>query len=194
MFYDQRRFVLQIFIIDKDWTVQEIYKIDSTSDNVISQNIGAFDPNRGFHLEQPLIWYRRQNLQGFHFRVGYLEESHLMVVLGSNGSYQGYLGNIFQQLKDTLNFSSTLIPDPTNRYGALINGTTFDGIVGMIQHGKIDFGLADLSITESRLEVIDILEPCWATAYRFDFIFCFLFDYNFLVDFSIPNRVMPPLH
>ncbi|TRY72597.1 hypothetical protein TCAL_14845 [Tigriopus californicus] len=156
----------KIFTINQKWKVTEIYKIDFASEKVTSQAIGTYDPNRGFDLDRPSIWLRRQNLHGYHFRMGHHKESRPMFFQAPDGTFQGYLGSIVQQLQHALNFSSTLVPSSDNRYGALINGTTFDGIVGMIQHGEIDFGIAGISITRDRLQVIDILEPCWVTVYN----------------------------
>ena len=51
-------------------------------------------------------------------------------------------------------------------YGTLEDdNVTFNGLVGMVQQGKVDIVVADLSPSEARATICDFAIPLWWSSY-----------------------------
>ena len=49
-----------------------------------------------------------------------------------------------------------------NLHGELLVDGKWTGIMGMLKDGKVDASCSDLTMTTSRVRVIDFIEPVWA--------------------------------
>ncbi|GFW48704.1 hypothetical protein TNCV_4242851 [Trichonephila clavipes] len=65
-------------------------------------------------------------------------------------------GRMLKCLAEKLNFPVEIILFPDGQYGSNnINGT-WDGVIRLAQSGKADMGFGPVSISEERLEVVDL--------------------------------------
>ncbi|GFY52212.1 uncharacterized protein TNIN_476741 [Trichonephila inaurata madagascariensis] len=81
----------------------------------------------------------------------------------------GYEGSLLNCLAEKLNFKYEVILSPDGQWGSRHENGTWDGIIGLIQSGKADFGMPALGMTEERSKDIDyslqytILEKIFVT-------------------------------
>ncbi len=131
-----------------------------------------------FFSDSDSIWNRRSDLRGLHFRTGFpFNNSPYTSVIGSVGSNgtavmkaEGYFGQILVLLSNALNATYSLVDtDGSKSYGGLqSDNVTFNGLVGMLQAGKIDLIVAELSVSELRARVCDFLIPIMEAKFRYN--------------------------
>jgi ABC-type amino acid transport substrate-binding protein len=49
-----------------------------------------------------------------------------------------------------------------NLHGELLEDGKWDGIIGMLAARQVDVSCSDLTMTTSRVDVVDFIEPIWA--------------------------------
>jgi hypothetical protein len=49
-----------------------------------------------------------------------------------------------------------------NLHGELLADGKWSGIMGMLTRGEVDASCSDLTMTKSRLNMVDFIEPVWA--------------------------------
>ncbi|GFU98779.1 lig_chan-Glu_bd domain-containing protein [Trichonephila clavipes] len=67
----------------------------------------------------------------------------------------GYEGSLLNCLAEKLNFEYEIILPSGGGWGSQYENGTWDGIIGLIQSGKADFGMPALGMTEERSKVLD---------------------------------------
>ena len=69
----------------------------------------------------------------------------------------GIFGDLFNGIREQLNFTFSLKPPPDGKWGGRDPSTQsgWNGMVGLIADGKADITLASLTVTEGRAEVVD---------------------------------------
>ncbi|GFS92592.1 glutamate receptor ionotropic, delta-2 [Trichonephila clavipes] len=81
----------------------------------------------------------------------------------------GYEGSLLNCLAEKLNFEYEIILPSGGGWGSRYENGTWDGIIGLIQSGKADFGMPALGMTEERSKDLDyslqytILEKIFVT-------------------------------
>ncbi|GFU53009.1 glutamate receptor ionotropic, kainate 3 [Trichonephila clavipes] len=68
-------------------------------------------------------------------------------------------GKLLNCLAEKLNFEYEVVLTPDGQWGSRDKNGTWDGIVGLIQSGRADFGMPALGITEERNEDLDFSFP-----------------------------------
>ncbi|CAB4059490.1 GRIK5 [Lepeophtheirus salmonis] len=101
-------------------------------------------------IDKSYIWARRKDLEGLHFRIGYIGSSSFFSVT-PGGTPKGIFYDIYKILKANLNITETFVESVDGLYGADEN----TGLVGMAKRGEIDFSILDFDITEERIKYVD---------------------------------------
>lgn len=109
-----------------------------------------------------------------HFRIGVTESIPYTFVRRDSktneiqhdefGSrlFDGYCIDFIVELSRRMNFTYELVEPSTGTFGERIdNNGNFDGLVGALARGEIDFVVANMKITADREEVIDFIIPYW---------------------------------
>ncbi|GFQ81754.1 uncharacterized protein TNCT_79721, partial [Trichonephila clavata] len=76
-------------------------------------------------------------------------------VVGDKIVVDGSDGNLLNCLAEKLNFEYEIVLSPDGQWGSRYENGTWDGIVGLIQSGKADFGMPAMGMTEERNEALD---------------------------------------
>ena len=78
------------------------------------------------------------------------------------GELRGHNLDVFLELASNLNLSYSFLDSVDHKFGTLeADGETFNGLVGMVQRGEIDFVVADLSSSPQRGLHVDHLYPIY---------------------------------
>ncbi len=86
----------------------------------------------------------------------------VITIIFPDGEISGHLFNLYRLLSASLNLTHVFVESVDNRFGSLTDdGVSFDGLVGMVQRGEIDFIMADLSFSGLRRQVVDSLHPIY---------------------------------
>ncbi|CCD67907.1 Glutamate receptor ionotropic, kainate 2 [Caenorhabditis elegans] len=74
--------------------------------------------------------------------------------------HEGFCVDLLDKLAEMLHFNYTLKIVKDNKYGERKNGTDeWDGMIGEILRGDADMAVAPITVTATRLEVIDFTDP-----------------------------------
>jgi hypothetical protein len=68
---------------------------------------------------------------------------------------------IFLHTRSRYNMSSL------NMHGELLEDGKWNGIIGMLADRRVNTSCSDLTMTTSRVEVVDFIEPMWTSRYRY---------------------------
>ncbi|XP_033321569.2 uncharacterized protein LOC117217832 isoform X4 [Megalopta genalis] len=121
-------------------------------------NLAVWKPGQGlWPVTNGSLYARRNNLRKEIMRIAYVEESAFVAV--ENGVLTKYLGEVIQELSESLNFTIE-VTNPMDSYGNLNEETqTWSGVIGELVADTVDIGVAEFSMTKRRLEVVDFTLP-----------------------------------
>ncbi|VDN53767.1 unnamed protein product [Dracunculus medinensis] len=101
----------------------------------------------------------RTNLEGITLRiVVHLEEPFVMQANNELG-YEGYCIDLLLELSKLLRFNFTIFTVSDGTYGIEDSVGRWNGIVGALQRREADMSISAITITYSRIEVIDFTLP-----------------------------------
>ena len=154
--YDMKSFCFTV-VQDKIIEIYDAYKIGKDSD-ITLKPLGTWRKEKGLEIINEDIWYRRQSLNGFHFRAvsAYSPPAitHIEEGCQSKSCFQGILADVWHVLSEKMNFTYTIRKEYL--WGSDINGE-WNGMVGWLNNNTADIAPADLTITKDRSEVVDFL-------------------------------------
>jgi hypothetical protein len=83
------------------------------------------------------------------------------ILRDNNGNtiYEGYCIDFIAELSKRMNFTYELVEPESGKFGEKDSRGIFDGLIGDLEQGKIDFVVAAMKITADREEVIDFIIP-----------------------------------
>ena len=146
--------------------IDEVYHV-SPSLPVTVNKCGSWRKLEGLRLTSLTILQRRQNFQGHLFRA----ETVFNPIFSSKKEETkigGVLGDIWHGvLEKMLNFTTIVQPSRDNQYGALGKDGKWSGVVGSLVEDRVDIGLANLFITESRGKAVQFSPGINSVATRF---------------------------
>ena len=122
-----------VFLVDNGtFTVSEVYQINSVAifQEIPHNSDGSYEGK----------WKRRQNLKLKHFKVGALDLSPYVTFPHEERPLHetfGFCIDILKTLKNELNFTYTLYP--TKKFGSMGENGSWNGLVGRLDKGEIDF-------------------------------------------------------
>ncbi|XGW09100.1 hypothetical protein V3C99_011423, partial [Haemonchus contortus] len=98
------------------------------------------------------------DLAGLHLRVVvYLEEP--FVTKNSDNQYEGFCIDLLKEMAAILKFNYTIIEVQDGSYGIEDESGRWNGIIGVLQRHEADVSISALTITYSRVEVVDFTLP-----------------------------------
>jgi hypothetical protein len=148
----------RIYFLDSDLSFFEIYKYQPKDLKYTIRPIGDFTspelPNR-----TQFIWERRSNLSTIHLNINYINNPPYTIIKNSSERVGGFLGEIFNALKDNLGFHCTFNDEELNVWGYIQDNGSYSGIIGQVQMGKANWSIADTYITSQRSLTLDFSFP-----------------------------------
>ena len=116
--------------------------------------------NRGTQIESlfPNVKYK---LNGRRCRIGaQYWEPHLFIRVPGNASsqYEGFYYDIVQLYARVLNCTAVIMIAPNFQWGVPLENGSWTGIVGQLQQRHVDFTMPGLTVTSSRMEVMDFAD------------------------------------
>uniref|UniRef100_A0A915EK41 Uncharacterized protein n=1 Tax=Ditylenchus dipsaci TaxID=166011 RepID=A0A915EK41_9BILA len=104
------------------------------------------------------------NLSGEKLRVVvYLEEPFVMRkyanIKGATDTYEGFCIDLLQEMANTLNFTFEIVEVEDGTYGVEDETGRWNGIIGVLQRHEADLSVSAVTITYSRVSVIDFTLP-----------------------------------
>jgi hypothetical protein len=143
--------------------ISEMYSIKLGS--LIKRNIGVWTNKTGLVVHTPNIWERRADLMGTLLECVTLEYEYLTQVhhdrkSGNFTHVTGLFPDYLKQLESQLNFTANVGLSVDRKWGALEkDGSTWNGMVGMLINNEADIVTGGLTKTNQREEVIDFGMP-----------------------------------
>ncbi len=131
---------------------------------VITQFVGNWSPTEGLNITQGEMWDRRLDLMGVELTNGLLNAlPYGAFEYDANGAIVGSFGpfpEALDYLAKKLNFTVALATPADGKWGSLeADGTTWNGLMGLLAEGKIDISTAGLAQTEMRMGAADFTVP-----------------------------------
>ena len=119
----------------------------SLKENINPQNI----------IDDRPLWDRRKNLQGITLKAGWRDGAPFIYQVNDTKNSKLELSGVNYDLAKSLSriFNFTLELEEVDVYGALQLDGNWTGIVEKLRTHQLDLGIADISITIERDEVID---------------------------------------
>ncbi|CAB4060697.1 unnamed protein product [Lepeophtheirus salmonis] len=108
------------------------------------------------------IWSRRRNLQGMHFRIGYINDKFYFTFDDETGP-AGIFYELYKIMKENLNITETFVKSVDGYYGT----NNESGILGMIYRGELDFSIMDFAMTIDRIRYADLTRGICMQTLRF---------------------------
>ncbi|WKX93524.1 hypothetical protein Q1695_011082 [Nippostrongylus brasiliensis] len=98
------------------------------------------------------------DLAGIHLRVVvYLEEP--FVTKNADNEYEGFCIDLLNEMAAILKFNYTIIEVQDGSYGIEDDSGRWNGIIGVLQRHEADVSISAVTITYSRVEVVDFTLP-----------------------------------
>ncbi|XP_063217656.1 probable glutamate receptor [Bacillus rossius redtenbacheri] len=104
-------------------------------------------------------------LRGSHLRVAVLEVPRITEMYDNQTRVGGIFGKIWEAFGRDMNFTSEYVTVPDGAYGQRKPDGSWNGVVGMVMRREVDVGLAPLTMTKSRAEVVDFAIPLLMSNY-----------------------------
>ncbi|CAK9804446.1 Glutamate receptor ionotropic, delta-2 [Anthophora quadrimaculata] len=113
------------------------------------------------------LYHRRNNMFGKTMRVSIVEES--LFIAQKNGVLSLFLGEVMQELSESMNFTIEVVSS-MSAYGSWDKEEEiWTGVMGEVASNRVDFGVAEFSMTNSRLDVVDFTLPLILSRYKIYF-------------------------
>jgi hypothetical protein len=148
----------RIYYLDSDFSFFEIYKYQPDDSTYNIQKIGdAINPDLAHKTK--FIWERRSNLSTIHLNINYLHNPPYTEKEKGSQRLSGFLGEIFYALQENLGFQYTHSDPESTIWGYLQENGTYNGLLGQIQIGKINWSISDMTLTLKRSQTFDFSFP-----------------------------------
>ncbi|XP_035228467.1 glutamate receptor ionotropic, kainate 2-like isoform X1 [Stegodyphus dumicola] len=135
------------------------------------KKIGTVLPDNVVNITSPgSSEFQYMELEHSHFKVTtFLSDPYAMLRESSkkmtgNDRFEGYGMDLLKALSEKLHFTYEIHPVKDKKHGKYDKATkTANGMIGEIMRGEAHLAIADLTITESRLEAVDFTLPFMQT-------------------------------
>ncbi|KAK2576887.1 hypothetical protein KPH14_005512 [Odynerus spinipes] len=137
--------------------LQEWYAVQDNRTRTF--NLATWRPGQGLYVTtKKSLYARRSDLFGTVFRVGTVKDSPFIKTT-KNGSLTLLFGEVVMELSKTMNFTPKAL-EPVDAYGNMNNKDhIWNGVIGQVAYGEADFGVAEFTVTNHRLAVVDFTLP-----------------------------------
>ncbi|KAF8362438.1 glr-4 [Pristionchus pacificus] len=148
----------------KGYRQEPIYKGIARINNRFNE-IGNWSEKRGWRFDSAFTNRWKYNvapnatsLKGLNLRVVvYIEEPFVMKK--SDGKYEGFCIDLLEEMAKDLEFNYTIVEVVDGTYGIEDESGRWNGIIGVLQRHEADLSISAVTITYSRVEVIDFTLP-----------------------------------
>jgi hypothetical protein len=148
----------RIYYLDSNFSFFEIYKYQPNDSTFNIRKIAdAITPDIPNKLNS--IWDRRSNLRTIHLNINYMNNPPYIEKKNGSQRVSGFLGEIFYAIQENLGFQYTLNDPETTVWGYLQENGTYNGLLGQIQTGKINWSISDMTLTLKRSLTFDFSFP-----------------------------------
>jgi hypothetical protein len=148
----------RVYFLDTNLSLYEIFKYQLEDPQHTEQRIG--DVNLTSLLSKiDYIWKRRTDLRNIHLNIIYLNNPPFNIRENGSQRVEGFFGEIFQILQSNLGFHYTLIDPGNSSFGSPQSNGLYNGLLGQIQTGKVNWSLSDMAQTLVRAGTFDFSIP-----------------------------------
>ena len=142
------KFDSEVFLVDDELLLTEVYEIAGEKPLIFGPLDRDADPHR---------WNRRSDLGGQLFRASIFDYNPYVIIDDADiNESTGFAVELINTLAAELNFTLNFAFPVDGSFGSLDKSTgSFNGVVGMLQRGEIDFGGITIRKTLSRSKAID---------------------------------------
>ncbi|KDR17642.1 probable glutamate receptor [Zootermopsis nevadensis] len=141
----------------------EVYRVSPTLP-LQTYRFGNWTPDAGLSHPSQSFLHRRNNLQRLNLHVAVNNDS-LTIVTGADRGDVLKVGGLFGQMwrvaERYRNFTSHFSTPSLNLHGENLKDGKWNGVVGMLAARQADVSCSDLTMTTSRVDVVDFIEPIW---------------------------------
>ena len=148
----------RVYHLDSNFSLYEIFQYQSWNTSYVKQKIGDTS-TRDFTKNSDYIWKRRSNLNSTQLAIIYGNYPPLTWKGNNSVDVRGLYGEIFFALQEKLLFQYTIHHQEDNMWGTLQENGSYSGMFGQIQNGKMNWSIADTTITWERSEFFDFSIP-----------------------------------
>ena len=148
----------RIYSLDLNYSLFEIFKYHTMSSSYALQYIGN-TASSSFVKNAQYIWSRRSNLSDVNLQIIYGGYPPFIWEEKESQNVKGFYGEIFFALHEKLQFQYTLHRQRDNVWGAIQKNGLYTGLFGELQSGRINWSIADTTITQERAEAFDFSLP-----------------------------------
>ncbi len=134
----------------------EVFKVVNIEDNL----------GDDFKIYPPMV----EDLKGRTLRVTGIDYSpHVAIRTNADGSkeWYGFEVHLIEALSQAANFKSSYRPTTDGVLWGEFNGTSFNGLLGDLQQGYTDVGIANLYVRTDSSQYVDFSDPFNYDAYCF---------------------------
>jgi len=146
------------YFLDSNLSFFEIYKYQPKDLKYTIRTLGNVR-SPDWKKRTKFIWERRSNLSNIHLNINYIHNPPYNIKESSSERVGGFLGEIFNALKENLGFHCTLIDEDLTIWGYLQDNGSYSGLLGQVQMGKANWSIADTYITSQRSLTFDFSFP-----------------------------------
>ena len=148
----------RIYFLNLDNKLFEIYKYNLQDKNHVEKELGSTNLTN-FLKAVTYIWDRRANLRNIHLNMIYNDYPPFSIKQNDTRVIKGYHGELFHFLQETLQFSYNIFFQEDRAWGTEIKNGTYNGMLGKILHGNINWGVSDFTMTNDRSLLFDFSIP-----------------------------------
>jgi hypothetical protein len=148
----------RIYFLDSNLSLFEIYKFQPEDATYTQLKIGDAN-STDLSNKTKFIWERRSNLSKIHLNLTYLQNHPFIMKEKGSLKVDGFFGEIFYILQENLGFHYTLHNLKENIYGSIQVNGSYNGILGEIQKGKINWSISDMTLSLTRDQEFDFSNP-----------------------------------
>ncbi|XP_046375497.2 glutamate receptor ionotropic, kainate 3-like [Haliotis rufescens] len=158
---DETEWIQKIATVSESPVQAKLQVLSKTHTGTDVETVGYIGRDETVELKHQL--YHGGGKYGFHNRtliVGTLEWAPYVIKRVENGSvrFDGFCIQLVQELAKQLNFSYTLVEPKDREWSRVLNGS-WTGLVKLITDKEADIIVAPMSMTNSRVTVIDFTVP-----------------------------------
>ncbi|KAI0233279.1 Glutamate receptor ionotropic, kainate 2 [Lamellibrachia satsuma] len=126
------------------------------------ERLTTWHPDHGFAQPFRHIW-TPTNFNGKTFTIVTLplRVFHMQAMEHGQAAWSGICIEILEALATSLNFTYRLVLPPDRKWGSPEADGSWNGMVGMVQRGEVDWALGKFTITNIRDTVVDYTAPFW---------------------------------
>ncbi len=141
-------------------SIKEAYKRQKTGDDAFVLPWGVWDGRlRELTVTSLHKWHRRRNLDGVHIKAATIHSPPYIYTsepnLQGHVEITGFQADVWHELARICNFTYEAVLSRDGTWGRRLANGSYNGMMGMLVDGEVEFLIADFYATEGRAAVGD---------------------------------------